>query len=352
MSGQQEQSEKVTKTERLLNLISLLLRARQPVPFSEIAGQVIGYNDAARLDSIEKRFDRDKAELRNMGIPVEYVDTGDPETAGYVIPKDRFFLNKIELDESDAVLLKTAARSAAFTQTSPLMRDALGSAMRKLSVDLPSFDDVPVEAAPVMQMSSGTSRASVNLQTICAAVYAKKTIAFEYAAAGSEKTGKRNVDPYGLGISRGEWYLVGYCRLRKAVRMFKLARVVGNVTMTGPSDSVNEFGIPAGFKIRDHLNREAWDFGESAPLTVKVRVPKDLASQLVHRSGIRWEALDLPAGETVTLKTEVRTVERLLDWCFSQGPDVRILEPPGVVKEARKRLAALLLKYAGEGQAS
>ena len=62
---------KISKTERLLNLISFMLRTPRPVPFSQIAGHVVGYDDEARIDSIEKRFDRDKAELRNMGIPVK-----------------------------------------------------------------------------------------------------------------------------------------------------------------------------------------------------------------------------------------------------------------------------------------
>lgn len=165
--------EKVAKTERLLNLISLLLRSRKPVPFAEIAGQVIGYNDEARLDSIEKRFDRDKAELRNMGIPVDYVNTGDADTAGYIIPKDKFFLGKIELDSEDGILLSMAARAAKLSNTSPLMREAFASAMRKLSIDLPALE-MPFEPAPIMQVSSGNAKASANLQTICAAVYAKK----------------------------------------------------------------------------------------------------------------------------------------------------------------------------------
>lgn len=339
--------EKVAKTERLLNLISLLLRSRKPVPFADIAGQVIGYNDEARLDSIEKRFDRDKAELRNMGIPVDYVDTGDPETAGYIIPKDKFFLGKVELDSEDGILLSMAARAAKLSHTSPLMREAFASAMRKLSIDLPPLE-IPFEPAPIMQVSSGNAKASANLQTICAAVYAKKTIAFEYAAAQDGAAEERRVvDPFGLGISRGDWYFVGRCHTRRAVRMFKLARVSGQVGMTGASDSVNEFEIPADFKITDHLRREAWDFGEKDPVRVRVRVPVDLAPQLAHGASVRWEVEK--GSETdghVVAATEVRGVERLLDWIFSLGPTVRVIDPPAVVDLAKKRILSLKSRYA------
>lgn len=346
MSG----SEKVAKTERLLNLIALLLKSRRPVPFIDIAGQVIGYNDDARLDSIEKRFDRDKAELRNMGIPVEYVDTGDSDTSGYVIPKDRFFLGKIELDSEDAILLAMAARAARVTHTSPVMKESFASAMRKLSIDLPPLEDIPFEAAPVMQISSGNAKASTILQSISAAVYAKKTITFDYAAVTSSKPPERRVvDPYGLGISRGEWYFVGRCHARRAVRMFKLTRVLGTVGLVGPSDSVNEFEIPHGFKITDHLRRESWDFGESAPEKVRVRVPEALGRQLVESSSIRWEAEEkkAPGGETI-IATEARDPERLVDWLFSLGHEVRIIEPKAVVDIAKKRLAALEALYTGD----
>ena len=60
--------DRVEKTERLLNLVSCLLAARTPVPFSEIRGQVVGYDDEADAEAMEKRFDRDKAELRARKI--------------------------------------------------------------------------------------------------------------------------------------------------------------------------------------------------------------------------------------------------------------------------------------------
>lgn len=150
---------KVSKTERLLNLISFMLRSRRPVPFAKIAGHVVGYDDEARLDSIEKRFDRDKAELRNMGIPVEYVDGGSPEASGYVIPRDRFFLREIELDRLDTLILSLAGRSGPVTVGSPLIKEAFSSALRKLAVDAPLTEaEAPAVRASLLQVSSGHAK--------------------------------------------------------------------------------------------------------------------------------------------------------------------------------------------------
>ena len=62
---------KVLKLERQLNLVSYLLSARAPVPFSDIRGRVVGYDDDATPDAVEKRFDRDKSDLRDIGDELE-----------------------------------------------------------------------------------------------------------------------------------------------------------------------------------------------------------------------------------------------------------------------------------------
>src|SRR5688572_5382830 len=64
--------ERVAKSERILNLIAVLLRSEEPVPLTEILGKVTGYNDQASRDSLMRRFERDKKVLRDMGIPVEH----------------------------------------------------------------------------------------------------------------------------------------------------------------------------------------------------------------------------------------------------------------------------------------
>src|SRR5204863_5376054 len=68
---------KIAKTERLLNLVAFLLSSRTAVPFSKIKGRVSGYDDDATPEALEKRFDRDKAELRALGVPIVYEPLDD-----------------------------------------------------------------------------------------------------------------------------------------------------------------------------------------------------------------------------------------------------------------------------------
>ena len=98
---------KVAKLERQLNLVSYLLSARAPVPFSDIRARVVGYDDEASPDAIEKRFDRDKADLRAIGVVIEYKADDPTGQAGYVIDKQGYFLPELTLEPEDAMLLDT-----------------------------------------------------------------------------------------------------------------------------------------------------------------------------------------------------------------------------------------------------
>ena len=94
-AGEEGKDPKVAKLERQLNLVSYLLSARAPVPFSDMRAQVVGYDDEASPDAIEKRFDRDKADLRAIGVVIEYKADDPTGQAGYVIDKQGYFLPEL-----------------------------------------------------------------------------------------------------------------------------------------------------------------------------------------------------------------------------------------------------------------
>jgi predicted DNA-binding transcriptional regulator YafY len=90
----------IPKTERILNLISFLLKSRQPVSWRRIRQEVEGYNDPAERDgSVERRFERDKPTLRELGIAVQHAPRlrrrGGGE--GYCIEPGSYFPPQVEL---------------------------------------------------------------------------------------------------------------------------------------------------------------------------------------------------------------------------------------------------------------
>ena len=58
---------------------AFLLKSRQPVSFARIRESVVGYRDEREnRASLERRFERDKAALRELGVPLKFVTEDEP----------------------------------------------------------------------------------------------------------------------------------------------------------------------------------------------------------------------------------------------------------------------------------
>ena len=99
------------KAERLLDLAALLLRAAEPVAWREIQEQFPDDYGGSEEAAIRK-FERDKAELLELGIPVRWAAQDEDLPAGYAIDRDEFYLPNLELAPEDLALLYMAGSAA------------------------------------------------------------------------------------------------------------------------------------------------------------------------------------------------------------------------------------------------
>jgi proteasome accessory factor B len=119
------------KDQRLLDLAALLLKAAEPVSWREIQEQ-FPEDYAGKGEAAIRKFERDKADLLELGIPVRY-EAGDEDLpAGYLIDKDDFYLPDLRLPPEDLALLYVAGSAALAKGTFPYARD-LAHALSKLS---------------------------------------------------------------------------------------------------------------------------------------------------------------------------------------------------------------------------
>ena len=119
------------KAQRLLDLAALLLRAAEPISWRDIQEQFEEDYGGSEEASIRK-FERDKAELLELGIPVRWVQGDEDLPAGYVIDRDEFYLPDLKLPPEDLALLYLAGSVALAQGAFPYGRD-LAHAMNKLS---------------------------------------------------------------------------------------------------------------------------------------------------------------------------------------------------------------------------
>ena len=118
------------KTERLLNLVLVLLYTRRPLTKAQIRRTIEAYAAAPSAEAFDRTFERDKDELRELGIPLvtEVVSAGWDDEQGYRIDQREYALSDIAFERDELTVLGLAAR--AWAQAS--LGGAATQALRKL----------------------------------------------------------------------------------------------------------------------------------------------------------------------------------------------------------------------------
>ncbi len=343
-SARRPAGEKVEKTERLLNLVSCLLAARTPVPFGEIRGKVVGYDDGADDEAMEKRFDRDKAELRALGVPIDYVPMDALGNSGYSIRKDRYFLPEIRLTGDEALVLSVLHRMA--THDGAATGPNLLSALQKVSADSPLGETLrssPTEQhAFGLRPGRGGQAEHENLETLTGSVLRSRPVRFLYYGIGRDRVLDREVEPWGLGYHRGRWYLAGRDRLRGAVRSFRLDRIRGRVR-TLPGDPVQ---VPKDFDVQDHVGRSPWEYEEGRPAPASIRFDPAVAWMVKEnlRRGEAWK--DEPGGGGV-LTLRATRAEPVIRFALKHGRLARVVGPRALKAHYQALLRRTLALHEG-----
>jgi proteasome accessory factor B len=217
------------RAERLVNLVICLLSTRQFLSAERIRDAVPGYDPSdgsARSDEAFKRmFERDKAELRELGVPLE---TGrnsvfDVED-GYRITRREYELPAIEFEPAEAAAVGLAAR---LWQSATLGAPAR-SALIKLRAGGTDVDAMGTPGAVPHVDASDPS-----LPALLEAARHARAVRFDYLKSGSGAPERRTVEPWGVLSWRRRWYLVGHDRDRAAARSFRLSRIVRDVDVFG-----------------------------------------------------------------------------------------------------------------------
>jgi proteasome accessory factor B len=237
-------SASAEKTERLLNLILALKSARRPVPKEKLRTSLPAYAEAPSDEAFDRMFERDKDELREMGIPITttVVDVLFDDEVGYRIDSNETSLPAITFEPDEVAALALAARA----WSSASISGTASAGLRKLRLAGVEIDE---SLAAGVEPRIRTKEAA--FEPMHAALSARQPITFDYRKNdGSVST--RHVRPWALKHWHGRWYLTGHDVDRSDERAFRLGRVVGPVRKMGragsyevPSDHVPEVSLAA-----------------------------------------------------------------------------------------------------------
>jgi proteasome accessory factor B len=303
------------KTERLINLTLALLATNRYLTKNEIFQKIPGYSGSP--ETKERMFERDKDELRGLGIEIE-VNSFDPlfdDEQGYLIKPEAFQLDHDEFSKEELLLLTMAAN---LWHESALAQDSQGALLKIQSLS------GPVTSNQSMTPHIRTREDSNLITFLVSAIENRQHIEFIY----SQKP--RIVRPFGLYIKDGFWYLVA--EESEIVKRFKILRIVGKPIIV---ESLGIFTKPAGFNIKDYIKiQKPDDFN-----TAVVKVRKGTCLNLRNKFNIdsideSWELIKIP------YELESELLEKIL-W---YGPDIELVEP----KHLRKQIISNLTEISNE----
>lgn len=363
-----------TKLQRWIDLVAYLAKRSFPVEKSDIWKNVPAYaggldGTAQQKAAVRRTFERDKDELRSMGVPIESVVRktvfggeeatyrlapgfrlpvlrliqGGDRPVGYEPAQGRhgrrglFF--ELAQEEAHAALrgLGELATLPAFPWAA-----AAKSALRKLAPDL---EPAMPAGTPVLYAPDPEAAATAKfLDRLSGALRRRKQVNFKYQGMNRAGETDRRVRPYGLLFEHGRWYLLGHDEDRDDIRVFRvgrMSRVVANTKSPGKPD----YQVPAGFRLQDWSGRRAWEMGSirTAPEDADVlfSFPR---SAWAARNGL-GELLETRSSGEQVRRFRVRNRNAFLRWLLSFFGEARIVAPADASEEFREMARSVSRLY-------
>lgn len=299
------------RLSRLLILMSTLTETSRPLTAREVRDRIEGYGETD--DAFRANFNRDKRELRDLGIEIDVIDLTDvhPPEQGYRIRPSNYALRDPGLEPDEAAALQLAV---SMVRLDGVSQDGLW----KLGAAPPVADDEPASAA---------LPADPTLAVLFGAVADRRITTFRYRGA------PRTVEPHRLQFARGRWYLAARDRDKGEERQFRLDRI----------DSVPEVRSPQGFAApsADVLARvpDPWSIPESPPVVARVAVDGPHAA--LARVTLGEAAVVEETDEQVVFELAVTHTDGFRSFVLGFGEHAEVLEPASLRDEVVRWLADL-----------
>ena len=321
-----------TAVERLVNLALYLSAAREPVSAEDIRAEVQGYAPDQADEAFKRQFERDKDDLRTAGLVI----LTDAENEGYYrLDRSGTFAAPLDLTRRGSGC-RAAAASALLDDPSFPFSDDLRLAMAKIASATDSGD---VPAAARLADEDPEHQGAIVAQ-LADAAGRRKSVDFGYTNSQGASA-PHAVEPYGLFLHDGRWYLVGRdTRQGRAPHLHRGPHVRHR----------GEPGPPQVARLRAAATGSTWRASCASPSSTDLTHPEfealirfepsaawrdgvPLGGSGLHREGWR-------RGLCGALRRVLES--RLLQFVIDNGPGLRLVEPRDAVGALRSGLEEVI----------
>ncbi|MBF4634043.1 WYL domain-containing protein [Agreia pratensis] len=318
--------------ERLFSLVLALVSTEIGLTKAEILGAVQGYRQkfvpGGDNSSLERQFERDKDDIRELGVPLETLesptDPGNNQALRYRIAKGDYDLpSDITFTPEETTLLNLAAMVWREGSLSGESRRALLK-LRSLGTE---GSKQLIGYAPRIRTRDAA------FAPLTDALDRGVLVRFSYLKPGEQNARERTVAPTAVVQHQGRWYLQAIDQKADAPRTFLLSRIVGPVVATRAATP-----RPASPTAGDDALAELDQIWRTHVARVSVRPGTDAESRLGKRRG----SIRHPDG---TISLHYTDLALLADDLAAFGPEAVVISPPTLVDAVRERLLAVVASH-------
>jgi len=323
-----EHQHPVTVEERLFSLVLALIATQIGLTKNEILSTVQGYRQRFQVgkdnSSLERQFERDKDDIRELGIPLETIESPDDPGSNhhlrYRIPKGLYDLPAdITFSADEIMLLKLAATVWREGSLSAESRRAL-TKLNSLGID--STDPV-VGYAPFLRAREAS------FEPLSKAMDRGQVVAFLYLKPGESAPRRRVVSPQAVVLHEGRWHLYGTDQDAAATRTFLLSRIVGTVVAL-PGAGGRRADDGQGERALAEL--DALWHAQTAAIIVEP------GTDAAVRLGKRGVQVDTGSGDGQLVELHYTDLNILADELAGYGPEVLVRSPAALRDAVLQRL--------------
>lgn len=313
-----------------MNLVICLLSTRQFLTAEKIRESVAGYDDSSSYEAFSRMFERDKNELRDLGVPLETGQASRYSTVeGYRINRDAYELPDIELSSEESAAVAVAVQ---LWESPELIAVAQGALLKLRAAGVQV--DAESSSTPVTAVPARTRGSEPALGKLLAAIDAGRAVRFPHRSALNEPFVQRSVQPWGVVTTHGRWYLVGHDVDRDAVRTFRLSRIGDEVTAYGPAGAVHK---PDDVDLREIVDRVTGSGAVTGTATVWVAAGR---AYELRRLGTETGEREFDGRPGTVLTLPVRSRDWIARLVAGHGVDALVLEPPELRQDVLGKLRA------------
>jgi proteasome accessory factor B len=332
------------KNERLLDLIAFFLDAEEPISWSELREAFPeAYGEGAK-EALNRKFERDKGDLADLGVILEFQPGTDNRKEGYVLKHDGYYLPPIDFEPEEMAVLYAAGSAALASGAFPGRAD-LANALRKIAFGS-GQEPESLPSRVFADLGKADEGAGERLETLWRALVGRKRVTIVYKGIGRDQETTREVDPWGLCLRRGVWVLQGFCHLRGAPRTFVVSRIAA-VALTNEKRRLPEFEVPEGFRIEDVAAEQVWEHRFHPPIEVELRLSGALASlagRLFPKAKVEQD------GDAARVRVQATYLDGLLRRVLPLGESAVVVGPERARARLRELAEAVLAKHGGRGE--